>query len=98
MTAEEKERVRRYVERLNARYRTLKAQVDEDLEPYRNLTPEQTSRIAASVVATSALVLRGMPPDQRRRIMEPDPPAPDFDRIWKRLVARYRTLPERHVR
>lgn len=84
MTPEERERTRRYIERLARRYRSLRDEVEEDVASTRGLSFEQRAKILEDVTRTAFL--------QRQWSGQPiqrDPPAPDFERIWKRLHRQY---------
>ncbi len=90
MTPEERERTREYVRRLDARYRSLRDEVEEDVAPIRGLAPEEIDRRLGALIRSSSEALAALPEEERRQLTRPDPPAPDFPGLWKRLVARYR--------
>ncbi len=69
--------------------RTRREEIEEDLEFERGLSPEQKDRRLQSVVRAAHEIL-AVRPDRRRVLDHVDPPAADFDAIWKRLVARRR--------
>lgn len=80
-------RTREYVKRLDARYDSLAAEVEEDVRDYRGLTPEQNDAIVAALARSAMEILRSRP-DFRVAIAETDPPAPDYESLMRRLMAR----------
>jgi hypothetical protein len=85
MTEAEQERVRRYVARLDEKRRTLESAIEETVVLARGMTPEEHDRDSQSVIegAWGMLLAR---PDFEEVLHFVEPPAPDFQRIWKRLV------------
>jgi hypothetical protein len=85
MTPEDRERTRRYIERLEARYGSLRNEVEADVASTRSLDFPARARLLHQVNLTAARQLRwsGQPRPSR------DPPAEDFARIWRRLHAQY---------
>jgi hypothetical protein len=85
MTEAEQERVRRYVARLDEKRRTLEGEIEETVALARGMTPEEHDRDSQAVVEGALGVLLARP-DLEKVIHFVEPPAPDFQRIWKRLV------------
>jgi hypothetical protein len=87
MNPEDRERVRRYVDRLDRQRATLAEELEEEIASVRGLTLEERGEWVASVCRSAWAILRS-----RRDLTEvvgcPDPPAPDFDAIWRGLMAR----------
>jgi hypothetical protein len=74
---------------LEARYGTLAAEVEEDVADYRHLTPEQDDVVVRLAARAAMQILRGRP-DFAEAMAEIDPPAPDFEALRLRLMARRR--------
>jgi len=85
LTDEERERTRRWVAQLDRDRARLVDEVEADLEQYRAMTPEQLSRARVGVVRAGWKILQSRA-DRQKVLDHRDPPAPDFERIWKRLV------------
>ena len=90
MTTDDREKTRRYVERLDARFRTLRDEVEEDVARIRGLSADEVDRRLAALVQSAWRVLEELPDEERRRLLARDPPAPDFATTWQRLVERKR--------
>jgi len=82
-------RTRRYVERLDARRRTLADEVEDDVAPVRGLTLRQRGEWIASACRSTWDILRARE-DARRVVDHVDAPAPDFAAKWAALMAEYR--------
>ncbi len=89
MTDTERESVRRYVARLDAKRSTLEAEIEDTVALGRDLTDAEHDRDSQAVVRSGWETLESRP-DFERMIRWRDPPAPDFERIWRRLVERHR--------
>ena len=83
------ERTRRYVERLDARRRTLREEIEDDVAPVRGLTLEQRGAWVASACRSAWDILRARQ-DAMHAIDQDEPPAPDFPAKWAALMAEYR--------
>jgi hypothetical protein len=95
LTEAQKAQARRWVDLLDKQRSTLRDEVEADLEPYRNLTPEQESRLRIGVVRGAWRLLQERP-DKQEILDHRDPPAPDFEKIWRRLVEEGRALREKN--
>jgi len=84
------ERTRRYVARLDAaRARSRAEQLEDDVAAYRGLTPAERAHTVESVCRSAWQILKSRP-DFKRALEVRDPPAPDFDQVWRGLMARRR--------
>jgi hypothetical protein len=72
---------------LDARYATLAQEVEDDVADYRHLTPEENDAVVLAAGRAALEILRSRP-DFEAAMAEVDPPAPDFEALWKRLMAR----------
>jgi hypothetical protein len=96
LTRDEKERTRRWVARLDAARASLRDEVEADLEQYRKMTRDEADSLRVGVVRGSWRLLQESP--NRQALLDyRDPPAPDFDRIWSRLVAEGRQQRNKNV-
>jgi hypothetical protein len=68
--------------------KTRREEVEADLEHERDLTPEQKDVRIQHVLRLAWETLRTR--HDRDRVIEPEPPAPDFEAIWRRLVEKHR--------
>lgn len=85
------ERTRRYVERLDqARARPRAEQLEDDVGPYRGLSPSERARTVESVCRSAWQILTARP-DFRRAVSYRDPPASDFADLWQRLMSQRRS-------
>lgn len=82
-------RTREFVRRLDARYASRAAEVEEDVADYRHLTPEQDDAVVAGLARSAMAILRGRP-DFADAMAESEPPAPDYPALMRRLMARRR--------
>jgi hypothetical protein len=84
------DRTRKYVERLDRlNARPLAEQLEDDVAPYRDLSPAERARTVEAVLRASWQILRSRA-DFREVIAQRDEPAPDLESIWKRLMDRHR--------
>lgn len=84
------ERTRNYVARLDAlNRRPLAEQLEDEVSAYRALSPKQVGITVAAVCETAWEILRNRP-DFQRALSYRDPPAPDFEALWQKLVRRRR--------
>jgi hypothetical protein len=90
VTPEERERTRRYVERLDRQRASLALELEEEIAALRGLTLEERGSWVASVCrsAWSILRSRGDLADPSQPV--PESPAADFEQLWRRLMARQR--------
>ncbi len=70
---------------------TLRDEVEADVAQYRELTEEQARRLRSALVESGWRRLQQRP-DKRALLELHDPPAPDFEGIWARLVEQGRAL------
>lgn len=96
LTPAQKEATRQWVARLDASRARLVDEVEADLEPYRHLTAEQEARLRVGVVQAAWKMLQDQP-DRQAILDYRDPPAPDFERVWRRLVAQGNALREQRA-
>lgn len=96
LTDEERQRTRRWVAQLDADRATLADEVEADVAQYRDMTPEQANRLRIGVVEGSWAMLQSQP-DKQKVLDYRDPPAPDFERVWQRLVEQGRALRSTHA-
>ena len=68
---------------------TSETEIDEDVAPYRNLSPTERGRIIAMLCRASWKILRARP-DLDRVLAWRDPLPDDSRRILQRLRKRYR--------
>ena len=87
MTDAERERVRRYVARLDAQRQTLETAIESTVALARGLTAAEHDRDSQAVVRSGWETLEARP-DFERMIHWSEPQAPDFQRVWRRLVER----------
>ena len=89
MTAEERERMRRYIARLDRQRATLRDEVEEDVADARQLTARQRGEWIVRLRADARAILLARP-DRGKVLDLEEPPAPDFRTKWKALMERYR--------
>jgi len=56
------------------------AEIEEDVAPYRDMTPDERDRLLQAVVRAATQLRVDHP-----RTIEPELPAPDFTAAWRRL-------------
>ncbi|MCA9488983.1 MAG: hypothetical protein H6738_21720 [Alphaproteobacteria bacterium] len=78
---------RRALERMTAT-RSRRDEVYADVANDRDLTAEERDERIRAVVRAAWKILATRP--DWARVIEPEPPAPDFPEVWARLVARRR--------
>lgn len=84
------ERTKKYVERLDElNRRPLAERLEDDVSAYRGRTPKQVAATVAAVCETAWEILRSRP-DFDRALAYRDPPAADFEALWRQLVKRRR--------
>lgn len=59
------------------------AEIMEDARPFLGMTPEEHDELLQQVSLAAWQQLLDQP-----RLIEPEPPAPDFPQIWRRLQVR----------
>ncbi len=94
VTGDERERVRRYVASRDRERATLAAELEDEIAPVRGLTFEQRGDWIVSVCRSAWAILRSRS-DFADIVARPDPPAPDFLDLWRRLMLRQRAMRER---
>lgn len=80
-------RTREFVKKLNARYPSLADEVEDDIADYRGLSPEQNDAVVTGLARSAMEILRNRP-DFRDAMTEVEPPAPDYEALMRRLIAR----------
>lgn len=86
MTSEDAARTRRYVERLDRRRTTLADEVADDVAQVRGLTMVERGEWIASVCRAAWAIIRSR--EDAPRVLRGEPPAPDYEGIWRGLAAR----------
>lgn len=80
------ERVRRYVERLDAaRRRPLAEQLEDDLGPLRGVSMAERARLVKAVCGAAWKLIQARP-DRDRVLAHQDPIPSDSQTHWRRLV------------
>jgi hypothetical protein len=80
-------RTRQFVKKLDARYASLAAEVEEDVADYRQLTPDENDAVVSGLARSAMEILRSRP-DFAEAMAETDPPAPDYEALMRRLIGR----------
>ena len=96
MSPEERERTRRYIERLDSQRARLRDEVEADVADYRGLSLQQRGDLIVRLCAGARAILESRP-DRDKVLSYQDPPAPDFAEKWKAMRERYH-LAKRSVR
>lgn len=60
-----------------------RAEIEADVAPYRGMTPEEHDRLLQAVIRAATQLRIDHPKE-----IVPEPPAPDFAKVWERLHAR----------
>lgn len=97
MNGEDRERVRRFVERLDRRRAVLADELADELAPVRDLSLEERGAWVASACRGAWAVLRSRG-DFEQMVQRHEPPAPDLPEIWSRLMDRRRSAAQRAER
>jgi hypothetical protein len=82
--------VRRYVARLDRQRATLASELEDEIAPVRDLTLAERGEWIVSVCRSAWAILRSRS-DLAEVVGRSDPPAPDFDEIWRRLRQRHQS-------
>jgi hypothetical protein len=80
-------RVGRYLAQLDRQRETLAAELEDEIAPLRHLSMAERGRWIASVCRSAWAILRARP-DMRAAIDRDEPPAVDFELLWRRLRTR----------
>lgn len=89
MSPEEREKVRRYVARLDRQRLTLADELADEVAQVQGLSLAERGEWIASVCRSAWAILRSRP-DLSEVVGRRDPPAPDYPHIWRTLAARQR--------
>lgn len=90
MTSDDREQVRRYVARLDARRGTLEDELEDTAKLARGRTPQELDRDLQQVVRAGWAIL--MSREDKDRVLAWRDPLPEHSRLaWRRLVERYRS-------
>jgi len=96
MTADEHERTRQYIARLDQSRATLAEEVEPDAAPVRHLSLEQRGDLVARLCASAWAILRSRE-DFPGIVAQRELPAPDYLDKWRTLSARlHATTPTSH--
>lgn len=87
MSPEEREKVRRYVARLDRQRATLADELADEVAQVQGLLLAEHGEWIASVCRSAWAILRSRP-DLNEVVGRRDPPAPDYHQIWRNLAAR----------
>jgi hypothetical protein len=82
----DRDRIRRYVQRLDEARRTLAGEISDDVDPVRGLSVKERGDWIASVCRSAWAILASRP-DAERVIGMREDPAPDFRAKWTALMA-----------
>ena len=88
MSLEGREKVRRYVARLDRQRATLAEELADEVAQVHGLTLAERGEWIASVCRSAWAILRSRP-DLTEVVGRRDLPAPDYDQIWRNLTARH---------
>ena len=88
MSPEEREKVRRYVARLDRQRATLADELADEVAQVQRLSLAERGEWIASVCRSAWAILRSRP-DLSEVVGRRDPPAPDYHEIWRNLAARH---------
>jgi hypothetical protein len=80
----------RYLEQLEARRRSLRDEVEDDVANLRGLTLELRGKIVESVCRDAMAILEARP-DFKQAIQHQDPRSPESMATWLRLVKEHRS-------
>jgi hypothetical protein len=83
-------RVRQYIAQVDRQRETLAAELEEEIAPLRHLSMAERGRWIASVCRSAWAILRARP-DTRAAIDHDEPPAVDFEPLWRQLRIRQRS-------
>lgn len=87
MTPDQRERTRQYVARLDAQRATLVDELADEVAQVRGLSMVERGEWVASVCRSAWAILRSRP-DGAEIARHRDPPASDYEEIWRRLATR----------
>jgi hypothetical protein len=77
---------------LAERFSSLADEVEEDVADYRRLTPEDDDVVVSGLARSAMEILRNRV-DFEEAMAEEEPPAPDYDALMQRLIARKQCRP-----
>jgi hypothetical protein len=87
MRSKDRDAIRAYVARLDHERATLASELEEEIAPVRALSIAERGAWVASVCRSAWAVLRSRQ-DMHEVLAMREAPAPDFEELWKGLMAR----------
>lgn len=84
------DRAARFLKNLEARRKTLREEVEDDVAPLRGLSLEERGKIVESVCRDAMAILRGRP-DFERAVRHQDRRTEESMHLWLSLVRKYRS-------
>lgn len=84
----QQQRVEAYLRRLDHQRRDLAAEVEPDVAPFRDMSPDERGEILASVCRSAWEIMRSRS-DFETAVNWRDPRSPESLATWQRLVAQH---------